>query len=142
MNASVRLLEETLPATVHIQVSVPEEHPSTAVLGNERVGTGTVIDPSGLVLTVNYIVLGARTVEATLMDGRELPGEVIAQDFWSGIALVKIPGDGHPVLSLPTASELEVGDDVFILASVGEGGRRASSGGVTSLGPFDANWEY
>ncbi len=61
MNASVRLLEETLPATVHLRVEVPDTHPSAAVLGTERAGTGSLVDPSGVIVTVNYIVLGAPT---------------------------------------------------------------------------------
>ncbi len=142
MNASVRLLESTLPATVHLQVSVPDAHPSAAVLGTERSGSGVFVD-DGLVVTVNYIVLGGREVRATLFDGRETTGEVVAQDFASGIALVQVPGDDVP--AVPVASDdadLAVGDEVFILASVGDAGRRASSGGVTSLEGFDANWEY
>jgi len=58
MNASVRLLEDTLPSTVHLRVEVPDSHPSATVLGTERAGTGTLVDPSGLIVTVNYIVLG------------------------------------------------------------------------------------
>ncbi|TMA72810.1 MAG: serine protease [Deltaproteobacteria bacterium] len=142
MNASVRLLEETLPATVHLRVQVPETHPSAAVLGTERAGTGTLVDPGGLVLTVNYVVLGARSAQVTLVDGRELVGDVIAQDFASGVALLKVPAVSLPSLTVRTVPEIASGDEVFILASVGDGGRRASSGAVTSVGPFDANWEY
>jgi len=142
MNASVHLLETTLPTTVHLQVEVPESHPSSAVLGTERAGTGTLIDPDGLLITVNYVVLGAQSVKVTLVDGREMLGEVVAQDFPTGIALVRIPGATLPALPIRAAPDIAVGDDVFIVASVGEGGRRASSGGVTSLGTFDANWEY
>lgn len=142
MNASVRLLDETLPATVHLRVTVPETHPSAAVLGTERAGTGTLVDPGGLVLTVNYIVLGAPSAQVTLVDGRELVGEVIAQDFATGVALLKVPAVSLPTLPLRTPPEVAVGDETFIVASVGDGGRRASSGAVTSVGPFDANWEY
>jgi len=143
MNASVRLLEDTLPATVHLQVTVPEGHPSAVVLGTDRAGSGAFVDRSGLIVTVNYIVLGGRDVRVTLFDGREVPGEVVAQDFASGIALVQIVGDDFPVLPLAEReTPLAVGDEVFIVASVGEAGRRASSGGVTSLDGFDANWEY
>lgn len=142
MNASVRLLEESLPATVHLQVAVPESHPSAAVLGTERAGTGTLVDAEGLVITVNYVVLGAHTVTVTLLDGREVAGEVIAQDFHSGIALVKIPGGDLPALPLRAAPGIAAGDDVCILASIGAAGRRASAGGVTAIDVFDANWEY
>lgn len=143
MNASVRLLERTLPATVHLQVTVPSEHPSCAVLGNERAGSGVVIDGDGLIVTVNYVVLGGRDVRVTLFDGREVPGRVVAQDFASGIALVQAVGDDFSYV--PVADDdatLVVGDDVFVVASVGDAGRRASSGGITALEQFDANWEY
>ncbi len=143
MNASVHLLEQTLPATVHLQVTVPEAHPSSAVLGTERSGTGTFIDHGGLIVTVNYVVLGGHDVRVTLFDGRELPGEVVAQDFASGIALVQVAGDDdHPVLAVAGGEGPAVGEDVFIVASVGEAGRRASSGGVMAVDGFDANWEY
>jgi S1-C subfamily serine protease len=143
MNASVRLLEATLPATVHLQVQVPESHPSAAVLGTERAGSGALVDAAGLIVTVNYIVLGSREVRVTLFDGRELPGDVVAQDFASGLALVEVAGDAFPALSVAAAEPaLEVGEEVFIVASVGDASRRASSGGITSLDAFDANWEY
>jgi S1-C subfamily serine protease len=142
MNASVHLLETTLPATVHLQVEVPDAHPSAAVLGTQRAGSGAFIDRNGLIVTVNYIVLGGRDVRVTLFDGRELAGEVVAQDFASGIALVQVVGEDFMALPIVDSPALAVGDEVFIVASVGDAGRRASSGGVTSLEAFDANWEY
>jgi S1-C subfamily serine protease len=142
MNASVRLLEEALPTTVHLHVTVAEEHPAASVLGTERAGSGALVDAAGIIVTVNYVVLGARTATVTLLDGHTHRGDVIAQDFASGIALLKIPGDDHPALPVREGPDVELGDDVCILAAVGDSGRRASAGGVTSLGGFDANWEY
>jgi S1-C subfamily serine protease len=78
----------------------------------------------------------------TLVDGRELVGDVLAQDFASGIALLKIPRVDVPVMPVRSPPDIGAGEEIFILASVGDGGRRASSGGVTSVAPFDANWEY
>jgi S1-C subfamily serine protease len=128
---------------VHLQVTVPEAHASAPVLGAERAGSGVLLESSGLIVTVNYIVLGGHEVRVTLFDGRELAGEVVAQDFASGIALVQVSGDDFPALSVAgDEPALAVGDDVFIVASVGDAGRRASSGGITSLDVFDANWEY
>ena len=37
------------------------------LLGTERMGSGTLIDPNGLILTVNYVVLGAREVSFTVL---------------------------------------------------------------------------
>jgi len=143
MNASVRLLERTLPATVHLRATGPDAHPSASVLGTERSGSGAVIDKGGLIVTANYVVLGANAVHVTTFDGREAPAEVVAQDFASGIALVQASGDDFQALPLADGSgPLAVGDEIFIVASIGDAGRRASSGGITALEHFDANWEY
>jgi S1-C subfamily serine protease len=69
------------------------------VLGTERSGSGAFIHPDGLIVTVNYIVLGGHEVRVTLFDGRELAGEVVAQDFASGIALVQVGGRRLPVVA-------------------------------------------
>ncbi len=143
MNASVRLLESTLPATVHLHVTVPETHPSASVLGTDRVGSGVLVDPAGLIVTVNYVVLGGRDVRVTLFDGREVAGHVVAQDFATGIAVVQAVGEDFPAVTVVrNDAPLAVGDDVFIVASIGDAGRRASSGAITSLEHFDANWEF
>jgi S1-C subfamily serine protease len=142
MNASVKLIELVLPATVALKTEVPEEHPSAQILGTERLGTGVVIDPGGLILTVNYVVLGARAVEVTLLDDTHAAGKVVAQDFTAGIAIVEIDAPPLAALRLCKSTDLQVGQEVFIVAAAGENQRRANSGMITSLGAFDAYWEY
>ncbi len=142
VNAAVGLLGRVLPATVHLQAEIPESHPSARILGTERMGSGTIVEPDGLILTVNYVVLGAPRVRVTLLDGRVATGEVVKHDFVSGLALVRIPDGRLPTLPLRASTDLERGEDVFIVASAGEGAARVSSGAVSYLGPFDANWEY
>src|SRR5437879_12170571 len=79
---------KVLPATVHIRAEIPETHPSSRILGTERMGTGTLIDADGLVLTVNYVVLGAPQVRVTLLDQRAYVAEVVHHDFASGLAQI------------------------------------------------------
>ena len=142
MNATVSLIERVLPATVHIEARIPEAHASARILGTERMGSGTVLDATGLVLTVNYVVLGAEQVKVSLLDQRSYIAEVVRLDFASGLALVRIPEQGLPALPLRSTHDLALGEETFIVASVGEGGARVANGAVTYLGPFDANWEY
>jgi serine protease Do len=142
VNAAVGLIERVLPPTVHIQARIPEEHPSTRILGTERMGSGFVVESAGLVLTVNYVVLGADRLKVTLLDQRSYDAELVRQDFASGLALLRIPEQHLPALPLRRANDLTLGEEVFIVASIGEGGARVANGAVSYLGPFDANWEY
>lgn len=142
MNASVKLIEKVLPSTVNIHARVPQDHLSAQILGAERMGSGALIDPTGYILTVNYVVIGAETLQVTLLDNTQYEAEVAAQDFASGLAVLKISGNGLPCLPLQSSAELHPGDEVFMVASVGEEGLRVNGGGITSLGPFEAYWEY
>jgi S1-C subfamily serine protease len=127
---------------VALKAIVPEEHPSVGILGRERFGSGVVIDPAGLILTVNYVVMGARTVEVTLLDDTTVEAPVVAQDFASGIAVVDMGMKGLSALRLGRTAELSVGQEIFIAAAAGGDKRRANNGAITSLGAFDAYWEY
>ncbi|MBI3015347.1 MAG: serine protease [Candidatus Tectomicrobia bacterium] len=142
MDANVALIEKVAPATVSLQVQVPAGHPSVWALGTERLGSGTLVDSSGLILTVNYVVLGAEKITVTLSDGRSFPGETVAQDFESGIALLRIPLTIAPLVEMVSSRTLEIGQPVFVVAGTGGEGRKGNGGIVTYLGPFDAHWEY
>ena len=47
MDTSVELVRHLLQSIVYIHTTVSREHPSTKILGNERLGSGVVVDASG-----------------------------------------------------------------------------------------------
>lgn len=126
---------------MHLRSDVPPTHASAAILGTERMGAGTVVDPLGVVLTAHYMVIGARSVEVTSTDGTVLPGTVVGIDYATGLAAVRVEGARLPGLRIRPASADLVGEEAFVIASVGDG-RRVSSGVLTSYAPFEAFWEY
>lgn len=140
MNARLGLLHAVLLATVDLNAKVPASHPSARNLGTERMGSGTIVDPAGTILTVNYVVNGADTITVTLSDGKEYPGHLTAQDFDSGLALVNIDAADLPFLR--PAESVTIGQPAFMVASNGQQGRRVSDGSVTSLEGYDGQWEY
>lgn len=142
MNAHLGLIHTILPAVVDLRVVIPENHPSTRNLGSERMGSGTIVDPDGYILTVHYVTLGADSITVTLTDGEQLPGELAAQDFETGLALVKIPGRDFPFVRPATSGSLSLGQAAMIVASSGEAGRRVSGGYITSMESYDGHWEY
>lgn len=143
MNASVVLLTRVARATVGIHSNVPATHVSSSMgLGTDRRGTGAVVSADGLIVTVNYVLMGAESVIVTLSDGQQHEAAVIARDYRSGLGLVKIDATNLTYLPIAPLDECQVGQDVFIVSSVGGDGRCADSGVITYLGPFDAVWEF
>lgn len=120
--------------------AVPDAR-SIATLGREREGTGVVIGPDGLVLTIGYLVVEAEQVNLIDGRGRTLPASVVGYDHASGLALLRsvVPLDATP-LPLGDSNRLEEREPVLI---VNHGGRSdATLAYVVSRRPFTGNWEY
>lgn len=142
MNGHIGLIHSIIPATVDLQVTIPDSHPSARNLGSERVGSGTIIDPDGYILTVHYVTIGASSITVTLADGEEYPAQVAAQDQETGLSLVKIAGRDLPFLKLAPPDSVALGQPVVMIASSGKTGRRVSGGYVSSTDCYDGEWEY
>ena len=142
MNGRLGLIHSVLPMSVDLRVEVPESHPSSRNLGSERMGSGTLVDSEGYIITVNYVVMGARTITVTLSSDEQFAADLVAQDFETGLALLKIPAQEYPFMRPAPQEDLSRGQAIFIVASTGNAGRRVSGGYVTSLDSYDAQWEY
>jgi len=143
LNAALPLLEKVSRATVGIHVQVPSTHPSVAIgLGTDRRGTGALVSADGLIITVNYMIMGAQDVIVTFVNGEQAPGRVIARDFTTSLGLVKIDGTRLPHLEVVSSQMAALGDEILIVSSVGGEKRCADVGHITYLGPFDAAWEF
>jgi S1-C subfamily serine protease len=142
VNDYLKFLEYVVPATVSIRSMTPQRHPSARILGTERMGSGAIIDAEGHILTVGYVVMGARTIEITLPDQQQYPATLLFQDFESGMAILQIPARDLPAVPLGRSTSLKEGDKVIIVAATDQAQRMASPGFISALRPFDAYWEY
>jgi len=142
LNGHIGLIHGILPATVDLHVTIPESHPSARNLGAERVGSGTIVDPDGYIVTVHYVTVGASSITVTLPDGGQYPAQVAAQDQETGLSLVKISARDLPYLKLAAPDSVTLGQAVVMIASSGQTGRRVSGGYVSSLESYDGQWEY
>jgi Do/DeqQ family serine protease len=74
-------------------------------------GSGFIIDKSGLILTNAHVVDQADKVTVRLKDGRTFAGKVKGIDEVTDLAVVKInAGSDLPIASLGSSSNLQVGD--------------------------------
>ncbi len=142
MDASVELVRHLLQSVVYIHTTVSRDHPSTKILGNERLGSGVVVDPSGLILTVNYVVMGAQTISVAFQKGRRTKAEIVAQDFEVGLALIRVNRQGLAAAEVGAGDVLERSDEVILLGAMQPQERRVTGGFVTYVGEYEGYWEY
>jgi S1-C subfamily serine protease len=114
---------------------------STDTLGAEREGTGVVIDASGLILTVGYLIIEAGSILAMAPDGRVYPASVVGFDHASGFGLLRgQAGMARQPLRRGDSSRLQALHSVRIAAHESAGGVSAAC--VSSRRRFTGWWEY
>src|SRR2546429_2579006 len=143
MDCSVELVRHLLQSVVYIHTTVARDHPSTRILGNERLGSGVVVDASGLILTVNYVVMGGQTISVGFQKGRRAKAELVAQDFEIGLALIKVNRQGLIAADVGTGDVVERCDEVVLLGATGSrpDERRATGGLLPHLGQVGGDRE-
>lgn len=73
-------------------------------------GSGFIFSSDGLVLTNAHVVEEADAVKVTLKDGRSFQGSVVGSDPITDVAVIKIPAQDLPTVSLGTSEEIMPGD--------------------------------
>jgi serine protease Do len=79
-------------------------------------GSGVIVDPSGLIMTNNHVVSGGGDVTVRLQDGREFKAVNVWADPKTDIAVVKIDGATDLVAAtIGNSDAVEIGDWVLAL---------------------------
>ena len=125
-------------SVVKVTVKAVADARSRNTLGGEREGTGIVIDSSGLILTIGYLVQEAESVSISAVDGRAVPASVIAYDFTTGFGLLRS-------VKPPSVKPISFGDSATVperepVLIVGFDG--VAPAFVVSRRPFAGYWEY
>lgn len=84
----------------------------------EGMGSGFIVDPSGIIVTNNHVVADADEIMVRLHDGREFRGEEVKRDERTDIAILKInTGEHLPALRFGNSDETRVGDWVVAIGN-------------------------
>jgi len=78
-------------------------------------GTGFVVHPDGYILTCNHVVEGAGKIEVVSSDSKRYVAEVVEADTYKDLALLKIPAQGLPYVTLGDSERARVLDSVIAL---------------------------
>lgn len=103
-------------------------------------GSGIVWSPDGYIVTCNHVVHGHSVVKVGLRGDRMVEAQVIGQDPYSDVALLKIEGQGLPPVEPGDSGNLNVGQFVIALANPFNRKPSATTGIVTSVGGSIRSW--
>ncbi len=125
-------------SVVRVRVQAAADARSVQTLGRNREGTGVVIDSSGLVLTIGYLITEAEKVEVNTADGKAYPAIVVGFDNATGLGLLKtlVPVPVKPI-DMGLSSEAKERDMVLIVGFDG-----VAPAYVVSKRQFVGYWEY
>ena len=97
-------------------------------------GSGVILDGSGIVVSNHHVVAGADEITVVLQDRREFQGKVIFADKESDLAIVQLEGAADlPTLELRDSNTLEVGDLVLAIGNPFGVGQTVTSGIISAL---------
>ena len=140
-NPAYQRLVSAANAVVGVKVKALPNARSNETLGQERNGSGVVINGDGLVLTIGYLILEADSVEVTDGDNQTMPASVVAYDHATGFGLVKPMGRiATPPIRLGTARPVGQLDRLMIVTGGSE--QAVSIATVVSKRKFAGYWEY
>ena len=110
----------------------------------QGLGTGFIIDASGLIVTNNHVAAHASSIVVTLADGRKFPAKLLGADEKTDLALLKIdPDKPLPFVSFGDANKIRVGQPVMAVGNPFGLGGTVTTGIVSARGrdiqsgPFD-----
>jgi S1-C subfamily serine protease len=99
------------------------------------VGSGTLIDSEGHILTNNHVVQGAERIAVTLWNGEVLNGRLIGACATHDIAVVKVDKKNLPYAELGDSDKLRMGQRVYAIGNPFglAGGPTITSGVISAL---------
>src|SRR6476661_5579544 len=139
--ARATTLDDLVASVVRVKTFINPDGTSVANLGREREGSGIVIDESGLVLTIGYLMVEAHAAEIVTNSGRALAAAVVGYDHETGFGLLRTlePPKIKP-LALGNAADIKEQAPALV-ASYG-GADAVLPVHVTSRREFTGSWEY
>ena len=128
-------------ALYRVNAKIPDSARTAISLGTERRGHGVLIDSSGLIVTIGYLILEADKVSVTTGEGDEVDADIIAYDHSTGFGLVRTrePTTAEP---LPLGDSDSLNVRAPVLAARPGGPEMARPAYVVSRREFAGYWEY
>lgn len=98
-------------------------------------GSGVMVDASGLVVTNNHVIEGADQVKVSLADKREFEAEIVLKDSRTDLAVLRLKDakEKFTTLDFANSDELLVGDIVLAIGNPFGVGQTVTHGIISAL---------
>jgi Do/DeqQ family serine protease len=98
-------------------------------------GSGVIVDASGLIMTNNHVIEGASEVKIALADKREFEAEIVLKDSRTDLAVLRVKDgrENFAAIDLGNSDELQVGDVVLAIGNPFGVGQTVTHGIVSAL---------
>jgi len=113
----------------------PEFSPEKEQFGPPRgsgIGSGSVYDNNGHILTNNHVVENSDKITVTFYDGVEVPAKVVGTDPETDVAVIKVDTTTYPPLPRGDSSKLKVGELVMAVGSPFELSQSVTTGIISA----------
>jgi Do/DeqQ family serine protease len=104
-------------------------------LVQRSLGSGVIVDPSGLIVTNYHVIADASEVKVALSDKREFGAEIVLKDQRSDLAVLRLKGvnERFPTLQFANSDDLQVGDVVLAIGDPFGVGQTVTHGIVSAV---------
>ncbi len=146
------IVKKAQPAVVNVFASRVERMPANPLLEDpifrrffgeggmpgrntaQSLGSGVIVDASGLVVTNNHVIEGMTDVKVALADKRELAAKILLRDPRTDLAVLKLTeGSNFPTIELGDSDALEVGDLTLAIGNPFGVGQTVTQGIISAL---------
>ncbi|HTV32247.1 MAG TPA: Do family serine endopeptidase, partial [Methylocella sp.] len=121
---------------------IPEARPRERK--SNSLGSGFIIDPSGIIITNNHVIADANDVTVILTDGQKLKAEIVGKDEKVDVAVLKVkPEKPLKAVKFGDSDKMRVGDWVMAVGNPFGLGGTVTAGIISARhrdiasGPYD-----
>jgi S1-C subfamily serine protease len=131
----LEVLDKVSRSVVNVSTVKVLHHVFYRAVPVKGMGSGTIIDPKGQILTNNHVVAGAEKIGVTLADGHVLDGRVMGTCSTHDMAIIKVKEGKLPAAELGDSDKLRVGQRVFAIGNPFglAGGPTVTSGVISAV---------